>query len=49
MMREWEILYYIQKEITRIHHCMINTFLSSTAKWIHQAVAVTVNYAGDAL
>ena len=26
VMHEWEILCYLQKEITRIHHWMINTF-----------------------
>ena len=39
----------VEKEITRIHHWMIIYFPSSSAKWIHQAVRVTVHYAGDAL
>ena len=34
IMREWERLCYIQKEITRIHHWIINTFPFLPAKWI---------------
>lgn len=34
MMREWERLCYVQKEITRIHHWMINTFPLLSAKLI---------------
>ena len=44
-----ERLCYVQQEITRIHHWMTNTFPSSSTKWIHHAVGVTVNYAGAAL
>ena len=38
MMRNWERLCHVQKEITRIHYWIINTF-----QWIHQAVEITVN------
>ena len=49
MIREWERTCFVQKELQKIQRWMINTFPTSSARWIHQQAGVVVHPAGDAL
>ena len=49
MIREWQRICFVQNELQRIQKWMINTFPTSSAKWIHQHAGVIVHPAGDAL
>ena len=49
MVKEWERICFLQKEISKLQHWMIATFPSTASRWIQPDSGVLVHTVGDAL